>query len=185
MYIDDLRHAVAYFHSVWFPGADSQVNQPFWFRARNAKYVETIRQLCDNCMHAVEHVLRNEISPVEILHACQDWPKADILVLSIMLDQMPRNALAIGFGRYKGMDPLDVASAIDNSYSLSLARAILSAGALGAEDYRITCFFSLVFRHSNDFENARKVLRSISHAQLPPLAEKFIAETDKREASFR
>ena len=184
MNIDSLKQAVNHFGAVWFPGTDPENNQPFWFRARNAKHAPIIRELCESCMHIVNQVLTTATPPDTLLLALRDWSQAEILTLSIMLDQMPRNALAIGFGGFSELNPLDVAAAIDDSYSLSLARTILDKDNTKVDDYRITCFFSLIFRHSNDFVNARKVLSSFSRP-LPPLAEKFWAETNKRESSIK
>lgn len=193
--MEPLKSAVAKFHITWFP--TSGENQPFWFRARQAKFTAVLTDLCDTCIPVIEN-LHSTFSPSNLLHACTDWPVDDLVVLSIMLDQMPRNALAIGYGRYAGMDPLDVKAAVDDSFSLAFADSLRAEITIPTTDERVVCFFSLVFRHANSFSATRNILLSLANCTpseselgsvdpnslgLPTLALKFWIETAKREKS--
>jgi hypothetical protein len=105
-----------------------------------------------------------------------------------MLDQVPRNALAVQYGPFHDSDPLDVRTYIDDSYSYNFALLHLDIDKLKLIcDTRIVCFYSLIFRHSNDLASARMVLMTLNSSDddhdfknLPPLALKFWSETEKR-----
>ena len=194
--MEPLQSAVAKFRMTWFPSTGE--NQSFWFRARQEKFRAILTDLCDTCIPVIEN-LHNTLSPSNLLHACTDWPVADLFVLSIMLDQMPRNALAIGYGRYAKMDPLDVKTAVDDSFSFAFADSLRVEITIPTTDERVVCFFSLVFRHANAFSAARSILISLASCKpseselnsvaptrlgLPALAQNFWTETTKREQSL-
>ena len=127
------------------------------------------------------------------LNDVEPWMKSNGLspseqtILAIMLDQMPRNALAIGFGRYSNVSNTNVKSLITESFSRKFSEIVMENFDLSQiTDERIICFFSLIFRHANDFARARSVLTGLrdTEGNLPPLALKFWRETDKRETSL-
>ena len=195
-----MLYKVREFGKIWFPESESGKTQPFWFRARQEKYKQLMTDVAQHYLQFVEDIWKKD-STESLMHACEEWSVDDKCTLSVMMDQIPRNALAIGYGKYQSMDPLDVRAAIDDSLSLEFARCILNRCKIEhITDSRIVCFLSLVFRHSNDFANARLVLLSLSpntvepnigllemnvqDLQLPPLAEKFWVETNKRENSI-
>ena len=188
--IGELKIAVESFGTVWFP--PDQSNQKFWFRARDDNYKQLMQTLCDKCFEPV-NVLKTsgetpQIFVTKLLES--GWHETDLLTLSIMIDQIPRNALAIQFGPFSNSDRTRVDLHVDDSYSLSIATDINKRVNLSRiSDIRIICFFSLVFRHSNRFDEARKVLRNLvpdreispDGSPLPALAQKFWNETTKRE----
>lgn len=183
--LNALRSHVAQFSHDWFPNDGSVLK--CWFRARDLKFKSQIVYLCE------KHF--------EIIHACKDsglvddfyratseqgWSVHERVVLAVMLDQMPRNALAIGFGPYHDKDPLHIRENISDQFSLEFANHIRQEDInlyQISSDERVICFFSLIFRHSNDFEAAQNVLHLLrdSEGKLPPLAAKFLAETVKRQ----
>jgi uncharacterized protein (DUF924 family) len=183
-YMDKLRDTVHYFRSVWFP--PNGENQPFWFRARQEKYRNEIESLCQECFTPIiEHLCRTPQVVIADLQAA-NWSPEELVILSVMFDQMPRNALAIKYGPYEHADPSRVNESLDDSFSLEFARIIQSIVNLSTiEDIRLVCFYSLVFRHSNRFDDARSVLETLSKRSddgtLPPLAQKFWMETTKRQ----
>ena len=184
MDIGKLKDTVKKFATVWFPDDGSHVK--FWFRARDRKFTQVITQLCEECLSGVEGVTRSSPKSVFESLTAHDWSIQDMLTLAVMLDQMPRNALAVNFGRYVNMDPRDVSSAINESFSIAFSGLVLEQCDFPPSiEERIVCFFSLIFRHANDFDNARKVLNFLrsSSGELPPMAAKFWVETDKREES--
>ena len=178
-----LKQCVRSFQSIWFPECGK--NQPFWFRARMDRYKTIMLTICDSC--AVVLGVIEENSPHELLHNLQslEWTQTQLITLSIMFDQIPRNALAIGYGQYSGCDPKSVSRYIDDTFSISFAKLVLPMIHLKSIiDDRILCFYSLIFRHSNDFLNARKILLASTSGdidELSPLALKFWDETSKRE----
>jgi len=174
------------FRDVWFPVVGK--NPPFWFRARDPKFKEPVIRLCEACLEGIEAIMtvKPEFLIDQLLYdgTCS---ADDIIVLSIMFDQMPRNALAIQYGRFHNSNPVEVKQNLDDSFSLRFAKVVLQNIDIKAiKDHRMICFFSLVFRHSNDFERARNVLLLLREIEgtdhdLPPLAAKFWQETLKRE----
>ena len=185
-----LRCTVAKFESVWFP-LPIEDNPKFWFQARNAKFRHLITDLCSECLNVVEELQSSNVSPVDLVNQLRSagWSNKDLVVLAILLDQMPRNALAINFGRYADAERTNVGAVIDDSYALEFASHIKTHFFHSNwVDMRIVCFYSLIFRHSNRFDEAREVLLSLqssdepgSDVQLPPLAQKFWSETQKRQ----
>ena len=181
--IDQLRDHVNQFKTIWFP--EDKSCPKFWFRARDHKYRSTIHQLCDAHYNAVQHLI-DEDSPNKILSeiASRKWCLRDQIVLAVMFDQMPRNALAIGFGKFRDCDPLRVGENVNDRFSLEFARLVLHQFNVSeiTGDERLLCFFSLIFRHSNDFLTARNVLEALrdQEGHFPSLALKFFNETSKR-----
>ena len=183
MFNGTLREQVNAFRAAWFP-EDGQV-QKFWFRARDPKYRQVILALCEIHMHAVSDWM-NTMTPGVLFQAAKDETMStdELIILAVMLDQMPRNALAIGFGEFCGKDPTDVKNNISDEFYLSFARLVREeVGRSPVADHRILCFFSLVFRHSNDFSTAKAILEEtrLPDGSLPPLADRFLVETSKRE----
>lgn len=184
-----LRSKVSAFESVWFPATGE--NQKFWFQARNAKFHGIIEKLCHECFNPVTELQSSGIAPSQLVADLEGagWSDTEMLILAIMIDQMPRNALAINYGQFSNADRISIADNIDDSFALALADNLRSRIALkSVSDVRIVCFFSLIFRHSNRFDEARDVLLSLKmneenkpNPQLPPLAEKFWNETNKRQ----
>jgi hypothetical protein len=183
--IEELRCVVLRFSNAWFP--ETGPNPKFWFRARDPKYRSEIHSLCEKNFHAIQTCIDNE-SPSDIISKALDlgWSTNELVILAVLFDQMPRNALAIGFGPFAGKDPLNVHENVDDSFSLDFAQRVLDIADLGTlSDERQVCFFSLVFRHSADCDTAKKVLNNLrdSEGNLPPLAAKFWTETEKRQSS--
>ena len=184
-----LRSKVSSFESVWFPVTGE--NQNFWVRARNAKFRGIIEKLCHECYNPVTQLQSSGIAPSQLVTDLvgAGWSDREILILAIMIDQMPRNALAINYGQFSYADRINVTDNIDDSFALALAENLRSHIVLkSVSDVRIVCFFSMIFRHSNRFDEARDVLLSLKmnevnkpNPQLPPLAEKFWNETNKRQ----
>ena len=176
-----LRGAVENFANIWFPNDGSHVK--FWFRARDKKYSLTITELCEKSFSPVDEI--TGLLPTAVLEELEGsgWSSTELVELAVLLDQMPRNALAVNYGRYKGLDPRDVKGAVDDSFSLAFALVLLERLKFPiTNDERLICFFSLVFRHSNDLDRAKMVLNTLrlSSGALPPLASKFWAENEKR-----
>ena len=178
MHVDRLLEVVRHFGLEWFPADGSNV--PFWFAARNVKYRTVMTGMCERFLSVTQNLVDNH-DPIEISR--YDWPVRDLLVLSVMVDQMPRIALAISYGNYADCDPKDVARAIDDSWSLTFARRLLNVVKIDQiTDERLAGFYSLVFRHSNCFDDARWILTEFqSQCGLSPLVDKFLAETQKRQ----
>ena len=184
-----LRRIVEKFDSVWFP---TDMSSPkFWFQARNAKFRPIVQELCKECLSGVDELTGSDLTPTNCLIELKSagWSDREILVLAIMMDQMPRNALAINFGPYEEANRMNVRSNIDDSFALEFATTTRAHVSWKHEaDVRLICFFSLIFRHSNRFDEAREVLLSLringeqeEGLKLPPLAEKFWKETQKRQ----
>jgi uncharacterized protein (DUF924 family) len=183
-YMDKLRNTVQYFRSVWFPTGGE--DQPFWFRARQEKYRETIQNLCHECLSPILEFQSKSASDLLVDIQAADWSLEEQLILSVMFDQMPRNALAINYGPYAHAEPRRVDLAIDDSFSLQFAQSIRDiVDQQTIPDVRVVCFYSLVFRHSDRFDDARSVLETLSKKSeqggLPLLAQKFWMETNKRQ----
>ena len=184
MNLEILETKVEIFRSSWFP--ESGANQPFWFKARSAHFYSTIHDLCSQLMECVDTVLLQPDAK-EFLNFLKEarWSSQNILYLAVMLDQMPRNALATNFGRFSSCDNRDTQTLIDDKFSYTFACEILRLQMHAAiTDERLICFFSLVFRHSNNLERAEEVLLRLSAdaspERLPILGMKFWEETQKR-----
>jgi hypothetical protein len=187
--IGELHRAVKIFANIWFP-ADG-AHPALWFRGRQPKYSAVIRDLCANVLEAVQAVMtqfgREEARLLYIMIR-DGWPIADVYIAAVMFDQMPRNALAIGFGRFAGADPHKVAELVDDTFSLAFSKIVMERYPLtNTSDMRVSCFLSLIFRHSNEFGISREILKVLlpcpdsDVSSLPSLAQKFWAETMKRE----
>lgn len=188
MNLDTLREKVRCFESKWFPPNGERGK--FWFTARSSEFYPFMLDLCAQFMETVETVEILE-DPQYLATALKEgrWPNETIVSLAVMLDQMPRNALAVNFGRFVSCDPLDVKNHIDDRFSYTFALSVLEKCMLSdVHDERIICFFSLVFRHSNDFERSEKVLLTLSNDNsvetLPSLGKRFWNETQKRRNSL-
>jgi uncharacterized protein (DUF924 family) len=179
----NMKQHVSEFRNVWFP--ESGEVQKFWFRARNPKFSTIMTALCEKHAHAVSEWLKSYTPSALIKYAeKQNLSNEEFVILAIMLDQMPRNALAIGFGEYQGKDAFDVSSNISNEFSLQFARMVFDKiHEASISDHHVLCFLSLIFRHSNQFAEARAILEKarMNDGSLPPLAERFLTETSKRE----
>jgi uncharacterized protein (DUF924 family) len=193
-----LQSAITRFSDFWFP--NDKPTQPFWFRARDAKFRDIVSASCDDFYPPIDTITKTVPNVQSFLSQLFDagYSDQELIVLSIMLDQVPRNTLAVGWGRFADADPKNVRASIDDSFSLAFATAVRGRVKLSAiSDHRIICFFSLVFRHSDKFNIAREVLLSLSPSSdkpdtsapgvdvadlcLPALAQKFWQETDKRQ----
>ncbi len=191
MLLNELSEAVQKFATVWFPPDGS--SQPYWFRARDQKHRAVIHQLCSDYMKLVEAIMTEFGQNVNLLaeHLISEcWSDIHMCVLGVLLDQMPRNAIAIEYRSNSSSAQYVAAFDIFTLQYISIVMTKLSLGTI--LDYRIVCFVSLIFRHSNKFEQARIVLRTLERQSedtgkmgLPPLAQKFWLETDKRETSSR
>lgn len=184
MNLEKLETKVGIFRSSWFP--ESGATQPFWFKARSAQFNSMIHDLCSHLMEYVDTVLLQPDAK-EFLNFLKEarWSSQNILFLAVMLDQMPRNALAANFGRFSSCDNRDTQKLIDDKFSFSFACEIFRQRMHGEiTDERLICFFSLVFRHSNNLERAEEVLLCLSPdaspERLPALGKKFWDETQKR-----
>lgn len=183
----NLRGTVALFSKSWFP--QDGKSPPYWFQARDEKHYSVIHALSVELMPTV-HLLLAMLSTHlgesidQLLR--EEWPTVDMFTLAVLLDQMPRNALAIGYG---GQTAQTVVAS--DAVTLRFTTALLERIEIPVNcDCRIVCFVSLVFRHSNQFLQARQILStlrrdpsSIEDAGLPTLATKFWFETSKREKS--
>jgi uncharacterized protein (DUF924 family) len=187
MTIEALLVHVRDFHNIWFP-PDGSIPR-FWFRARDPKYVNQVQAMCVRFVLIVDEATSMQ-TPRALFDELRNhsWPAEDIITLAVMVDQMPRNALAIGYDSYEGKNPLDVSGNISDTFSIEFAQIVLnSVDLILVQDERVVCFFSLIFRHSHDFQTARRVLGVLkdSNGSLPNLASKFWNETQKREASVK
>jgi hypothetical protein len=102
-----------------------------------------------------------------------------------MLDQMPRNALAVKYGRFVSCDPFDTTNNLNDAVANKLAHVVyLRRMHENVADERVICFLSLVFRHSNQIDITERILMSLASDgcadSLPPLGKKFWIETQKR-----
>jgi uncharacterized protein (DUF924 family) len=191
--IHAFKTKIVSFSQFWFPEDGS--NPKYWFRARDKKFKNLITKSCEDSYNDLVRIAGAYSNPFDLKQELQSmrWGFFEMIILAIMFDQVPRNALAVQYGKFHEADPFDAKGNIDDSYSLSFANHILrSVNLHEIQDYRVICFFSLIFRHSNDFDSARQVLKSLAQDgedfkvdSLPPLAAKFWYETDKRENQSR
>jgi hypothetical protein len=186
MTMSELRIYVQQFNEIWFPA--DQSFPKYWFRARDSKFKNVITQLCEKHAHVTHDIIsQGSIDDILARMRSEDWSPAESVILAIMVDQMPRNALAINFREFRDADPKDVSAIKTDSFSHSLAAELLKAVNLrDIRDIRVICFFSLIFRHANDFPVTRLVLSTLQRPDgtLPDLAQKFWNETEKREQSL-
>lgn len=189
MSLEGLLEAVSRFSTAWFP--EQGGSRPYWFRARDPKHRTIIHALCSEDMDIIEATLTvyagQAARLVEQLMQSR-WSGLNMCLLGVMLDQMPRNALAIGF---MGYTPDRVRSF--DSFTLDYISVVTEQFAMDSiSDTRVVCFVSLIYRHSNKFDEARRILLSLGPkgeifdpTQLPSLAQKFWVETDKREREYK
>jgi uncharacterized protein (DUF924 family) len=167
-----LQATVKEFRSVWFPNWNE--TQPFWFRARHPKYRATIESLCNQFLDPVLNLTSSGEAPEKLAEQLRSsgWDEeTEIGVLAVMLDQMPRNGLA-----------LERIETIDDSFSLKFCESLKTDNFRGEF---IRCFISLVFRHSNKLKRAKDILlRGRTVGQLGSLEKRFYIETEKREAQL-
>ena len=179
-----MEEVVDRFSRVWFPHGEG--SQPFWFCARQSQYKTFMNSHCDEFLEFTDALIRSKPNLPDFRR--DEWLDSKIVTLAIMMDQVPRNALAIGYGRFACADSRRVSEFIDDGPTIEFAYQILAEVDLSAiHDERVVCFFSLIFRHSNKFQEAREILLSLaSHPEnLPPLAARFWMETCKRELGNR
>lgn len=153
------------FTEIWLPPDNS--HPKFWFRARLQKHNLTIRNLCEKFLPIVQSVSSID----QIFNIFPEASDLQLIVFAIMMDQMPRNALALG-----------LVDSVDDTLSLAFAHKILPR-IKQVNDERVVCFFSLIFRHANNFEQTRAILEMNSPEST--LTSVFQKETDKREKSSR
>lgn len=183
---ENIRNQVHAFSAIWFPSDGSYPK--FWFRARDNKYRAEVLQLCEKHWAFIKNLTETvPLNEVEAWIPMIGLSAPEQIILAIMLDQIPRNALAIGYGDFCDIANTDVKSLTTETFSRKYSECVLKNFDLSqTTDERIICFFSLIFRHANHFTTSRSILALLKDAEgiLPPLALKFMQETDKREASL-
>ena len=159
--MEELEAAAIAFASDWFKG-DGIL--PYWFAARSSKYRSLINSLCDKYLDTCLGV-----STIQTFTT----PRVAVLV-AILLDQMPRNARAVG--RLEHVEETD-----------SVARQILASTEIPYDALSIPeiCFASLVWRHSRtlaDFDRADAV---VACKAAEPLVQRFMAETESARQKLK
>ena len=158
------------FSSVWFPLGKG--GPPFWFKAKQERYRQPVIALCRKFHEPIDKLIHAGSDQAVQIVQSGGFTVTQIVVLAIMMDQMPRNACAIG--------ELPV-SHINDPVVLAFARWIDQNCDLSRiTDERVLCFFSLIFRHSNELSRSRQILSSLPPT---PLVSSFFTETNKRETN--
>lgn len=183
---ENIRKQVHAFSAIWFPSDGSYLK--YWFRARDDKYRAEVLQLCEKHMAFIKKLTETvPLNDIEAWIPMNGLSAQEQIILAIMVDQIPRNALAIGYGDFCNIANTDVESLTTETFSRKYSECVLKIfDSSQTRDERIICFFSLIFRHANHFATSRSILALLKDAEgiLPPLALKFMKETEKREASL-
>eukprot|EP00035_Acanthoeca_spectabilis_P027984 m.468711 g.468711 ORF g.468711 m.468711 type:complete len:755 (-) comp27774_c0_seq1:941-3205(-) len=218
---ETLKTAVRRFGEAWFPEGCVEHPLPVWFGARKRKHRSQVQALVtefqgplselislvddgcdtvdkDNAGGPAERDVSSssasgDTAPLFLSH----WPPTDRLLAAVLIDQMSRNWAALD-----GL-PASISERADPA-AFALASEVAAAHFNENQTSGVSCgtaifcFFTLVFRHSNEITNVDKSIRLLERALaghfsavvLPhgsrarDLCERFLIESCAKKSSL-